>query len=383
MSAITDTFERPLRDLRISVTDRCNFRCTYCMPAEIFHERFKFMPHEQILSFEEITRLTKLITGMGAVKLRLTGGEPLVRQDIDKLVHMLAQIEGVEDLAMTTNAYLLPKFAGKLKDAGLKRLTISLDSLDEAVFHQMNGQRASVAKVLEGIQAAKDVGFDNIKINCVVQRGVNDHTIVDMARWARDEGHIVRFIEYMDVGTMNGWKLDEVVPAKEIVEKIDAAFSLEPDELARLDEKAGSNDWYVVSVDTVPSEALPLSTVAEELDAHVRALVGRDPDFDPAALRRRALAVVEGLDDADAAGLAAMCTPGMSHAATALRGSLGEGSLPEPLDLDQVRLVDVGADGWFDLAELSCGQVGLAFLRPSGESEAPWLLWRAWRGGAA
>jgi len=227
MSAITDTFERPLRDLRISVTDRCNFRCTYCMPAEIFHERFKFMPHEQILSFEEITRLTKLITGMGAVKLRLTGGEPLVRQDIDKLVHMLAQIEGVEDLAMTTNAYLLPKFAGKLKDAGLKRLTISLDSLDEAVFHQMNGQRASVAKVLEGIQAAKDVGFDNIKINCVVQRGVNDHTIVDMARWARDEGHIVRFIEYMDVGTMNGWKLDEVVPAKEIVEKIDAAFSLE------------------------------------------------------------------------------------------------------------------------------------------------------------
>jgi len=167
------------------------------------------------------------------------------------------------------------------------------------------------------------------------------------------------------------------------LERPAAASSDEPDELARLDEKAGSNDWYVVSVDTVPSEALPLSTVAEELDAHVRALVGRDPDFDPAALRRRALAVVEGLDDADAAGLAAMCTPGMSHAATALRGSLGEGSLPEPLDLDQVRLVDVGADGWFDLAELSCGQVGLAFLRPSGESEAPWLLWRAWRGGAA
>ncbi len=227
MNPVTDTFERPLRDLRISVTDRCNFRCPYCMPAEIFHERFKFMAQERILTFEEITRLTNLITSMGAVKLRLTGGEPLVRQDIDVLVRMLSEIEGVEDLAMTTNAYLLPKFVNQLKDAGLQRLTISLDSLDEDVFHAMNGQRASVAKVLEGIQSAKDAGFNNIKINCVVQRGVNEHTIVDMARWARDEGHIVRFIEYMDVGTMNGWKLDEVVPAKEIVETIDAVFPLE------------------------------------------------------------------------------------------------------------------------------------------------------------
>lgn len=224
---VVDTFERPLRDLRISVTDRCNFRCTYCMPAEIFHERFKFLPHDNILTFEEITRLTGLITEMGAVKLRLTGGEPLVRQDIDTLVGMLATIDGVEDIAMTTNAYLLPKFAGKLKEAGLQRLTISLDSLDEEVFHQMNGKRASVAKVLEGIQSAKDVGFEKTKINCVVQRGVNEHTIVDMARWAREEGHIVRFIEYMDVGTMNGWKLDEVVSAKEIVETIDAVFPLE------------------------------------------------------------------------------------------------------------------------------------------------------------
>lgn len=227
MNPVRDTFERPLRDLRISVTDRCNFRCPYCMPAEIFHERFKFMAQEKVLTFEEITRLTKIITGMGAVKLRLTGGEPLVRQDIDKLVKMLSEIEGVEDLAMTTNAYLLPKFAEQLKEAGLQRLTISLDSLDEEVFHAMNGKRASVAKVLEGIQFAKNIGFDNIKINCVVQRGINEHTIVDMARWAREEGHIVRFIEYMDVGTMNGWKLDEVVPAKEIVETIDAAFPLE------------------------------------------------------------------------------------------------------------------------------------------------------------
>ncbi|MEL6404954.1 MAG: GTP 3',8-cyclase MoaA [Chloroflexota bacterium] len=227
MSQVVDVYERPLRDLRISVTDRCNFRCTYCMPAEIFHERFKFLPHDKILSFEEITRLTRLITGMGAVKLRLTGGEPLVRQDIDKLIAMLANIDGVEDLAMTTNAYLLPKFAQKIRDAGMQRLTISLDSLDNEVFQKMNGGRASVEKVLEGIQAAKDAGFERMKINCVVQKGVNDHTIVEMARWARDEGHIMRFIEYMDVGTMNGWELKEVMPVKEIVERIDAAFPLE------------------------------------------------------------------------------------------------------------------------------------------------------------
>ncbi|MEO1645720.1 MAG: GTP 3',8-cyclase MoaA [Chloroflexota bacterium] len=227
MSQVVDVYERPLRDLRISVTDRCNFRCTYCMPAEIFHERFKFLPHDKILSFEEITRLTRLITGMGAVKLRLTGGEPLVRQDIDKLITMIVNIDGVEDLAMTTNAYLLPKFAQKIRDAGMQRLTISLDSLDNEVFQKMNGGRASVEKVLEGIQAAKDAGFERMKINCVVQKGVNDHTIVEMARWARDEGHIMRFIEYMDVGTMNGWELKEVLPAKEIVERIDAAFPLE------------------------------------------------------------------------------------------------------------------------------------------------------------
>ncbi|MGJ3239093.1 MAG: GTP 3',8-cyclase MoaA [Anaerolineae bacterium] len=224
---ITDQFERPLRDLRISVTDRCNFRCTYCMPAEVFHERFQFLPHAKILTFEEITRLTRLITEMGAVKLRLTGGEPLVRQDIDTLVRMLTEIGGVEDIAMTTNAYLLPKFAGKLKEAGLHRLTVSLDAIDEEVFHAMNGRRASVAQVLTGIQSAQAVGFERIKINCVVQRGVNDHQIIPMARWAREEGHILRFIEYMDVGTMNGWQMGQVVSAKEIIETIDATFPLE------------------------------------------------------------------------------------------------------------------------------------------------------------
>jgi GTP 3',8-cyclase len=224
---LTDKFERPLRDLRISVTDRCNFRCPYCMPAEVFHEKFQFMQRQKLLTFEEIERLTRIIVRLGAVKLRLTGGEPLVRQDIPVLVKMLAAIDGVDDMAMTTNAFLLPKFAQTLKDAGLRRLTVSLDSLDNTVFRRMNGEKADVADVLAGIKTAQAVGFERIKINCVVQRGVNDDTLVDLARWARDEGHILRFIEYMDVGTMNGWRLDDVVPAKEIAERIDAAFPLE------------------------------------------------------------------------------------------------------------------------------------------------------------
>lgn len=226
MTAITDTFDRPLRDLRISVTDRCNFRCTYCMPAEIFHDRYQFLHRDKILTYEEITRLVGIIVRLGAVKLRLTGGEPLVRREIETLVRQLATIEGVDDMAMTTNAFRLPDKAQALKDAGLHRLTISLDSLDDDVFKTMNGGFASVEQVLAGIKAAQAVGFDRIKINAVVQRGVNDHTIVDMARWARDEGHILRFIEYMDVGTMNGWQLDDVVPAQEIVERIDAAMPL-------------------------------------------------------------------------------------------------------------------------------------------------------------
>jgi GTP 3',8-cyclase len=225
---IRDTFRRPLRDLRISVTDRCNFRCTYCMPADIFGESYKFLPREEILSFEEITRLTRILVRLGAVKVRLTGGEPLVREQIEKLVAMLAEVDGVDDLTMTTNAYLLPQKAQALKDAGLGRVTISLDSLDDAVFRHMNGGRSSVERVLKGIEAAEQVGLHPIKINAVVQRGVNDHTIVDLARWAKDRGHILRFIEYMDVGNKNGWKLDEVVPAKEIVERIDAAMPLEP-----------------------------------------------------------------------------------------------------------------------------------------------------------
>lgn len=223
---ITDTFQRPLRDLRISVTDRCNFRCTYCMPEEIFGERYQFLPRPQLLTFEEITRLTRIIVRLGAVKLRLTGGEPLMRHDVEVLVRQLSEIEDVRDIAMTTNAFLLPQKAQVLKESGLQRLTISLDSLDDATFRKINGNRSSVEQVLNGIQAAKDTGFGPIKINSVIQRGVNEDHIVDLARFCRENGHILRLIEYMDVGTMNGWRMDQVVPAKEMVERLDAAFPL-------------------------------------------------------------------------------------------------------------------------------------------------------------
>lgn len=224
---LRDKRNRPIRDLRISVTDRCNFRCNYCMPEEIFGERYAFLPREDLLTFEEITRVARLVVGMGAVKLRLTGGEPLLRKDIEQLVAMLAGIDGVEDLAMTTNGYFLPQKAAALKAAGLQRVTVSLDSLDDAVFRQMNGNRAGVAQVLAGISAAEAAGLRPIKINTVVRRGVNEGSLLPLAQLARERGWIVRFIEYMDVGTINGWRLDEVVPAREIVALIDAAMPLE------------------------------------------------------------------------------------------------------------------------------------------------------------
>ena len=227
-TAILDRFRRPLRDLRVSVTDRCNFRCPYCMPAEIYGERYEFLPKDSLLTFEEIARLTRVLAVLGVVKVRITGGEPLVRAEIDKLIGMLARTPGIEDVAMTTNAFLLAQHAQKLKDAGLRRVTVSLDSLDEDVFKRMNGRGFGSARVLEGIEAARDVGLSPIKINAVVQRGVNDHTIVELARFAKERGHIVRFIEYMDVGTLNGWKMDDVVPAEEIIERIHAEMPLEP-----------------------------------------------------------------------------------------------------------------------------------------------------------
>jgi cyclic pyranopterin phosphate synthase len=226
--SITDTLNRPLRDLRISVTDRCNFRCTYCMPKAVFGPGFRFLPSDQLLTFEEMTRLARIFVAQGVEKIRLTGGEPLVRRDIEKLVEMLAGIDGVRDLTLTTNGSLLVKKAQALKDAGLKRITVSLDSLDNGVFQAMNDVGFPVERVLEGIEAARAAGLAPIKINMVVKRGVNDQSVVDMARYFRNTGYILRFIEYMDVGNSNGWRLDDVVPAAEIVGMIDAELPLEP-----------------------------------------------------------------------------------------------------------------------------------------------------------
>ncbi len=225
---LLDRLGRPFRDLRISVTDRCNFRCGYCMPEEVFGERYRFLPKGDLLTFEEITRVARLMIGLGARKIRLTGGEPLVRQQIERLVTQLAALEGLADLAMTTNGFLLAEKAAALRDAGLHRVTVSLDSLDDEVFRRMNGGRSGVAPVLEGIAAAERAGLTPIKINTVVQRGVNDHTLLDLARFCRERGYIVRFIEYMDVGNLNGWRREDVVPAAEIVARIDAVWPVEP-----------------------------------------------------------------------------------------------------------------------------------------------------------
>ena len=226
-ATLQDTFGRPLRDLRISVTDRCNFRCSYCMPAEIFGERYQFLPKPELLSFEEITRLTRLFVKLGVEKVRLTGGEPLVRSDLHHLIAEISNIEGVKDLTLTTNGYLLDQQAQALKDAGLQRVTVSLDSLDSDVFKRMNGRGFGVERVLVGIKKAEDVGLSPIKINAVVQKGVNDQSIVELARYFKSVGHIVRFIEFMDVGTLNGWDSEHVIPADEVVARIDAVDPLE------------------------------------------------------------------------------------------------------------------------------------------------------------
>jgi len=225
---IVDTAGRSLRDLRISVTDRCNFRCTYCMPKEIFGRDFHFLPPSQLLTFEEIARLARIFVANGVEKIRLTGGEPLLRRELEKLVAMLSPLPGLRDLTLTTNGSLLARRARTLKDAGLHRVTVSLDALDDAVFRAMNDVDFPVARVLEGIEAAIEAGLRPVKINVVVKRGVNERSVVEMARRFHGTDCIVRFIEYMDVGTTNGWRLEDVVPAAEIVRTIDAVLPLEP-----------------------------------------------------------------------------------------------------------------------------------------------------------
>ena len=224
--ALEDTFHRQLRDLRVSITDRCNFRCVYCMPKEVYGRDYAFLPRRDLLTFEEITRLARVSAGVGVEKIRLTGGEPLIRRDVERLVEMLAAIRGL-DLTLTTNGAVLPQKAQALKDAGLGRITVSLDSLDDEIFRAMNDVDFPVQTVLDGIEAASAVGLP-VKVNVVVKRGVNEDSVLPMVRHFRDEGHIVRFIEYMDVGHTNGWRLDDVVPAADIVAAIDAELPLEP-----------------------------------------------------------------------------------------------------------------------------------------------------------
>ena len=254
-----DKLSRPLRDLRVSVTDRCNFRCPYCMPAEIYGERYEFLPRNDLLTFEEIARVALLSTQLGVKKVRLTGGEPLVRKDVVELVSMIANLDGIEDFAMTTNAYLLSGMAESLKKAGLQRITVSLDSIDDEVFRKMNGRGFGTAKVIDGIAAAKEAGLDPIKINAVVQKGINDNTLVELAGWCRDNGYTPRFIEYMDVGTLNDWKLDEVLPAADIVGIIGKEFPIKPIESSYRGEVAkrysyddGKGEFGVISSVTQP-----------------------------------------------------------------------------------------------------------------------------------
>ncbi len=253
-----DRYGRPLSDLRVSVTDRCNFRCGYCMPREVFGEGYEFLPRRAILRFEEIHRVVRIAAELGVRKVRLTGGEPLLRHDLPQLVGMLAEIEDIE-LALTTNGALLPQHAQALADAGMRRVTVSLDSLDDDVFQAMNDAEFPVARVLEGIEAAAAAGLGPIKINAMVQRGVNEDSIVDLARHFRGTGHVMRFIEFMDVGTSNNWRVQDVFPGTEIVRRITAEFPAEPVDPAYRGEVAkrwrytdGEGEFGVITSVTEP-----------------------------------------------------------------------------------------------------------------------------------
>jgi cyclic pyranopterin phosphate synthase len=251
-----DTFGRPLRDLRISVTDRCNFRCVYCMPKEVYGRDHHFLERRELLTFEEIARVAGVFVALGVSKLRITGGEPLVRRDLERLIALLAEHD--VDLTLTTNGSLLAQKARTLADAGLRRVTVSLDSLDDAVFRAMNDVDFPVERVLEGIDAAVAAGLP-VKVNAVIKRGVNEDQVVPMAAFFRERGQTLRFIEYMDVGTTNGWRLDDVLPAREIVAQLDAAFGVEPVDPAYRGEVAsryryrdGRGEFGVISSVTQP-----------------------------------------------------------------------------------------------------------------------------------
>jgi cyclic pyranopterin phosphate synthase len=257
--AVTDLLGRPMRDLRVSVTDRCNFRCVYCMPKEAFGRDHAFLPRAEILDFEEIERVVRAAVALGVRKVRLTGGEPLVRRNLEELVSMLAAIPGIEDLTLTTNASLLASRAQDLADAGLHRVTVSLDALDDETFMAMNDVGFGVARVLEGIAAADATGLGPVKVNTVVRRGLNEHAVLDLAERFRGTDTVVRFIEYMDVGHTNGWRLDDVVPAADVVAMIGARWPLEPIESAYRGEVAqrwryrdGAGEVGVISSVTQP-----------------------------------------------------------------------------------------------------------------------------------
>ncbi len=238
-TVVRDALQRPLHDLRISVLDQCNFRCPYCMPEDEFHADYEFLRRSQRLTYDEILRIARVAAGLGVSKLRLTGGEPLLDKNIPTLIEGLAEIPGVDDLALTTNGMLLAANAARLAAAGLHRVTVSLDSLDDEVFLRMSGGRGDLNKVLEGIDAATDAGLTPVKINVVVQRGVNDHTVIDLLEHFRGSGHIVRLIEFMDVGNQNGWRLDQVVPSRQLLDKVQSRWPVRrldqnyPGEVAR------------------------------------------------------------------------------------------------------------------------------------------------------
>ncbi|MBX2880478.1 MAG: GTP 3',8-cyclase MoaA [Granulosicoccus sp.] len=226
---VSDRFNRPLRDLRVSVTDRCNFRCVYCMPKEVFHKNYKFLPKVELLSFEEIVRVVKAVSDLGVSKIRITGGEPLVRRDLEVLITQLRNVPGIDDISMTTNASLLTRErAQSLKDAGLKRINVSLDAMDDVTFMKVNDVGVSVQSVLDGIENAAVVGIDTIKVNMVVKKGLNEHSILPMAKFFHGTGHILRFIEFMDVGNSNAWNMSEVVTSAEIAECIHAELPIAP-----------------------------------------------------------------------------------------------------------------------------------------------------------